>query len=76
MLQRDLSPLIWFLMAVALMFSFLFLGELFQLKMAGFSARLIMATLLIMTPAVYIITKTLCDLWDQAVLTLKNRKKA
>ena len=68
--------LIWFLMAVALMFSFLFLGELFQLKMAGFSARLIMATLLIMTPAVYIITKTLCDLWDQAVLTLKNRKKA
>ena len=67
--------LIWILMAVALLFSFLFLGELFQLQMAGTAAKLIMATLLIMTPTVYIINKTICDFGDRVFLRLRSRKK-
>ena len=68
--------LIWILMAVVLLFSFLFLGELFQLQMAGTAAKLIMATLLIMTPTVYIINKTICDFGDRVFLRLRSRKKA
>ena len=65
--------IIWFLMAVALLFSFSFLGSLFQLNHVAGNARWIMGILLILTPVVYLINQKLFDLGDRIVM--KFRKK-
>ena len=65
--------IIWFLMAVALLFSFAFLGSIFQLNAVTGNARWIMGILLVLTPAVYLLNQKLFDLGDHIVR--KYRKK-
>lgn len=68
--------IIWFTMAVALLFSFAFLGELFQLHTGDASTRLIMGTLLVITPVIFFLTQYLFDK-GEALYTrlLKKRNK-
>ena len=66
--------LVWFAMAGALLFSFLLLGQLFQLQAVDASARLVMVVLLCLTPVVYILNHRLFRIAEH--LLLKRRKKA
>ena len=64
---------IWFLMAVALLFSFFFLGELFHLEAVGDPGRLIMGIMLVLTPVVYWINGRLFDFGDRIVAKLRQK---
>lgn len=65
--------IIWFFMAAALLFSFFFLGSLFQLEAVEGNARWILAILLVLTPVVYLINLKLFDLGDRILLKIRNR---
>ena len=65
--------IIWFLMAAALLFSFSFLGSLFQLNEVEGNARWIMVILLVLTPVVYLLNQKLFDLGDRIVLKLRKK---
>ncbi len=64
---------IWFLMAAALLFSFCFLGSLFQLTAVEGNTSFLMVALLVLTPIVYLINQKLFDLGD--CIVAKIRKK-
>jgi cation-transporting ATPase E len=64
--------LVWFAMAGALLFSFLLLGQLFQLQAVDASARLVMVVLLCLTPVVYILNHRLFRIAEH--LLLKHRR--
>ena len=66
--------IIWFLMAAALLFSFFFLGSIFQLQRVTGNARWILVILLACTPAVYLINLKLFDLGDRVIAKLRNKK--
>lgn len=66
--------LVWFTMAGALVFAFLFLGGLFQLQAVDASARLVMGVLLCLTPVVYILNRRLFLIAEH--LLQKRHKKA
>jgi len=64
---------IWILMAVALVFSFLFLGKLFQLHAVSHATLPIMGILLAATPVIYWINGRLFDLGDRIVGNLRKK---
>ncbi len=64
---------IWFLMAAALLFSFFFLGSLFQLTAVEGNTRWIMVALLVLTPFVYLINQKLFDLGDRIVAKIRKK---
>ncbi len=80
-LYRVCSPfdkfrrLIWGAMALALLISFLFLGEFFQLRAGGASTKLIMGTLLVMTPTIYLLNQALFDFGDRVYAHLRKKRK-
>ncbi len=65
--------IIWLLMAVALVFSFVFLGSIFQLQHVSPSNLPVLGILLAATPFVYWAARRLFDLGDRIVLKLLNR---
>lgn len=64
---------IWVMMAVSLIFSFLFLGSIFQLQIVALSTLPILGILLAATPMVYWIMGRLFDLGDRVVANIRNR---
>ncbi len=80
-LYRVCSPfdkfrrLIWGAMALGLLVCFLFLGEFFQLRAGGASTKLIMGTLLVMTPTIYLLNQALFDLGDKVYARLREKRK-
>ncbi len=64
---------IWWAMAFALVFCFTLLGSLFELQAGGHGAKLVMATLLIMTPTVFFAMQRIFD-WGDKVFLLLRRK--
>ncbi len=67
--------IIWALMAIALVFSFLFLGSIFQLQRVSLTTLPIMGILLAATPFVYWTLRRLFDLGDRIVVNIRQRKK-
>ncbi len=65
--------IIWVLMAAALVFSFLFLGSIFQLQPISAATLPILGILLAVTPPVYWALRRLFDLGDRIVVKLRNR---
>ena len=71
--------IIWGAMALALVVSFTWLGSFFELQASTWDIRLVMATLLIMTPTVFFAIQRVFDWGDRLVLklrSLRRKKKA
>ena len=66
--------LIWFAMAAALVGCFTLLGGIFELRIESAGVLLVMATLLIMTPAVFFAVQRLFD-WGDKLVKKSTRKK-
>ena len=66
--------IIWGLMAVLLLVCFTLLGALFELRTGTWAIRLVMATLLIMTPTVFFAFQRIFDWGDRAYVWLQNRR--
>jgi cation-transporting ATPase E len=65
--------IIWILMAAALVFSFLFLGGIFQLQYVSPAVFPVMAILMAVTPLVYWALRRLFDLGDRLILKYRTR---
>ena len=68
--------LIFAAMAFALVFCFTVLSSFFQLSPSSRASTLIMLTLLLMTPTVFLIVRRVFDLGDKAVARLRSLRKA
>ena len=66
--------IIWWGMAVCLVGCFTLLGGLLELQAGSWAIRLVMATLMIMTPTVFFAMQRLFDWGDRVYLWMKNRK--
>ena len=64
--------IIWAAMLVGLVGVFTFLGELFELHAGGTANKLVMMTLLLMTPTVFFAMQRLFDWGDRAVYWLRH----
>jgi len=67
--------LIWFAMAIALVFCFTLLGSFFELQAGSLAAKLVMAVLLIMTPTVFFAIQRVFDWGDRLTLLLIRKFK-
>ena len=65
---------IWIMMAISLVFSFLFLGSIFQLQAVSLSLLPALSVLLAVTPLLYWLLRRLFDLGDRILANLRNRK--
>lgn len=65
--------LVWFAMAIALIFCFTVLRSIFELEIRDNAIYLIMAVLLIMIPTVFFIVGRLFDLGDRVVAKLRRK---
>ncbi len=68
--------LIFSAMAIALVFCFTALSSFFQLSPSSRASTLIMLTLLLMTPTVFLIVRRVFDLGDKAVARLRSLRKS
>ena len=68
--------LIFAAMAIALVFCFTALSSFFQLSPSSRASTLIMLTLLLMTPTVFLIVRRVFDLGDKAVARLRSLRKS
>ena len=68
--------LIFAAMAIALVFCFTALSSFFQLTPSSRESTLIMLTLLLMTPTVFLIVRRVFDLGDKAVARLRGLRKS
>lgn len=68
--------LIWCLMAIALLLCFTVLGGLFELQAGSLSIRLVMYTLLIMTPTVFFFFQRLFDWGDRLFTRILNWRRS
>ncbi len=66
--------LIWWLMAAALVVCFTLLGSLFELRTGSWQIRLVMMTLLIMTPTVFFAMQRIFDWGDRLYAKWKKKK--
>jgi len=66
--------LIWWLMLASLFGCFTVLGNLFELYTGGIETKLVMLTLLIMTPTVFFAMQRLFDLGDAVYLWIQKRR--
>ncbi len=64
---------IWWAMAFGLVFCFTLLGGLFDLQAGSSGAKIVMATLLIMTPTVFFAIQRVFDWGDRVYLRLRRR---
>ena len=67
--------LVWFAMAVSLVVCFTFLGTFFEMRMGGDSMKLVMLTLLIMTPTVFFATERMFDWGEMLYNRIRFGKK-
>jgi cation-transporting ATPase E len=67
--------LVWWAMAVALLGCFTLLGSFFELHTGDTGVRVVMATLLIMTPTVFFAIQRIFDWGDKVVARCRNLKK-
>ena len=65
---------IWIMMAISLVFSFLFLGSIFQLQAVSLANLPVLGILLAVTPVVYWGLRRLFDLGDRVVAKIRNRQ--
>ena len=63
---------IWWAMALGLVFCFTLLGSLFELQAGSWGAKLVMATLLIMTPTVFFAIQRIFDWGDKAFVLVRR----
>ena len=70
-----IRKLIWWAMALALVFCFTLLGSFFELQATSMGAKLVMATLLIMTPTVFFAMQRVFDWGDKIYLIIRRRLK-
>ena len=68
--------LIFAAMAIALVFCFTALSSFFQLSPSSRASTLVMLTLLLMTPTVFLIVRRVFDLGDKAVARLRSLRKS
>ncbi len=66
---------IWCAMALALVCCFTFLGSFFELAQGSRQTTLIMITLVLMTPTVFLVVRTVFDWFDKIIAKLKRRRK-
>lgn len=66
--------IIWFSMAAALVFCFTLLGSFFTLQTGSIQAGLVMGTLLIMTPSVFMALRWCFDRMDDGIAWVKARR--
>lgn len=77
-LQQICKPLnkfrgvIWWLIAVLLVVCFLFFGNAFELKVYDHGVQLVMTTLLLMTPTVFLAVQRVFDWGDRSIRWLKK----
>ena len=67
--------LVWWAMAVALLGCFTLLGSFFELRTGDIGVRVVMATLLIMTPTVFFAIQRVFDWGDKVVARLRKKRK-
>ncbi len=65
--------LIWWAMAFGLVFCFTLLGSLFDLQAGSMGAKLVMVTLLIMTPTVFFAMQRVFDWGDKVYLFIRRK---
>ena len=65
---------IWVVLAAALVFCFTSLSSFFQLSAGSRQSTLVMFTLLLMTPTIFLVVQRIFDLGDAAVAHLRKRK--
>ena len=70
-----IRKLIWWAMALALVFCFTLLGSFFELQATSMGAKLVMATLLIMTPTVFFAIQRVFDWGDKVYLRIRRMLK-
>ena len=68
--------LLWWLMAIALVVCFTWLGSLFELQAGEYSIQLVMTVLLIMTPTVFFAIQRVFDWFDKLFARLNGKKKS
>ena len=68
--------IIWWGMAACLLGCFTLLGGLLELRAGSWAIRLVMATLMIMTPTVFFAMQRVFDWGDKIWLRLRSRKNA
>lgn len=66
---------VWGMMAISLVFSFLFLGSIFQLQRVSLTTLPIMGILMAATPFVYWALRRIFDIGDRIVVNTRQRKK-
>ena len=66
--------IIWMVLAAALLFCFTSLSSFFQLSAGSRQSTLVMVTLLLMTPTIFLVVQRIFDLGDAAVAKLRKRK--
>ena len=67
--------LIWAAMAVGLVLCFTWLGKIFELQASDYSIQLVMVTLLIMTPTVFIVLERVFDWGDRLTAKVRGKRK-
>ncbi|MBP3304358.1 MAG: HAD-IC family P-type ATPase [Oscillospiraceae bacterium] len=67
--------LIWAAMAVGLVLCFTWLGQIFELQASDYSIQLVMVTLLIMTPTVFIVIERVFDWGDRLAAKIRGKRK-
>ena len=67
--------LVWWAMAIALLGCFTLLGSFFELHTGDIGVRVVMVTLLIMTPTVFFAIQRLFDWGDKLVARLRKKRK-
>jgi len=63
---------IWWLIAVLLVVCFLFFGNAFELQVSDHGVQLVMTTLLLMTPTVFLTVQRVFDWGDRSILWLRK----
>lgn len=66
---------IWVVLAAALVFCFTSLSSFFQLSAGSQQSTLVMFTLLLMTPTIFLVVQRIFDFGDAAVARLRKRKR-
>ena len=68
--------IVWGAMAAALVLCFTALGGFLELRTGSTQTLLVMATLLVMTPTVFVAVQRLCDWGNKALAWLREKWKA
>lgn len=68
--------LLWWLVAIALVVCFTWLGSLFELRASDYSIQLVMTVLLIMTPTVFFAIQRVFDWFDKLFAKLNGKNKS